>query len=227
MNESESNALITHQIYLVRHGKVDVPAGVCYGQLNCEVSAGFEAEQARLVHYFNKASLLESMAHSSPIIMSSPLKRCDQLAQALKQALDSQSDRTFKTQLYSNDAFKEINFGDWEGQSWQNIGQDNIESWNNDLVDYRFPNGESTRSFDSRVINAWNELKVQLAGEMNSKTVIIITHAGVIRSILSYFLHIPLQHSLLLNIDKLSVSHLKISPQYEALSRCLVINNPL
>lgn len=227
MSESESNALITHQVYLVRHGEVDVPAGVCYGQLNCEVSAGFEAEQARLIHYFNKASLLESMVHSPPIIMSSPLKRCDQLAQALKQALDSQSDRTLKAQLYSNNAFKEINFGDWEGQSWQNIGQDKIESWNNNLVDYRFPNGESARSFDTRVTNAWNELKAQLAGEMNSKTVIIITHAGVIRSILSHFLHIPLQHSLLLNIDKLSVSHLKIIPQYEALSRCLVINNPL
>ena len=227
MSQSESNTLITHQIYLVRHGEVNVPVGVCYGQLNCEVSAGFEAEQARLIDYFTTTSQLESMAHSSPIIISSPLKRCVQLAQTLNQALESQADPTLQAQLHCNDAFKEINFGDWEGQSWQNIGQDKIESWNNDLIDYTFPNGESARSFDARVINAWDELKAQLARETSSKTIIIITHAGVIRSILSHFLHIPLQHSLLLNIDKLSISHLNLYPQFETLSRCMFVNKKL
>jgi len=227
MSQSESNTLITHQIYLVRHGEVNVPVGVCYGQLNCEVSAGFEAEQARLIDYFTNTSQLESMAHSSPIIISSPLKRCVQLAQTLNQALESQADPTLQAQLHCNDAFKEINFGDWEGQSWQNIGQYKIESWNNDLIDYTFPNGESARSFDARVINAWDELKAQLARETSSKTIIIITHAGVIRSILSHFLHIPLQHSLLLNIDKLSISHLNLYPQFETLSRCMFVNKKL
>ncbi|TEW52036.1 alpha-ribazole phosphatase family protein [Psychromonas algicola] len=227
MSQSESNTLITHQIYLVRHGEVNVPVGVCYGQLNCEVSAGFEAEQARLIDYFTNTSQLESLAYSSPIIISSPLKRCVQLAQTLNQALESQADPTLQAQLHCNDAFKEINFGDWEGQSWQNIGQDKIESWNNDLIDYTFPNGESARSFDARVINAWDELKAQLARETSSKTIIIITHAGVIRSILSHFLHIPLQHSLLLNIDKLSISHLNLYPQFETLSRCMFVNKKL
>jgi len=227
MNQSENNTVITHQVYLVRHGEVDVPAGVCYGQFDCAVGIGFEAEKTRLAQYFNDSLLLEKTGNTAPIIISSPLKRCSQLANSLQQALDSHADKTLNTQLHYNDAFKEINFGDWEARSWQSIGQEQIEEWNNDLVDYTFPNGESARSFDTRVIRAWNDLTTQLTSETRSKTVVIITHAGVIRSILSHFLHIPLQHSLLLNIDKLSISHLNLFPQYEDLSRCMFVNKKL
>jgi len=57
--------------------------------------------------------------------------------------------------------------------------------------------------------------------------VIIICHAGVIRSILSIFLQIPLQHSLTLQIDKMSVSSLMLFPNQSALSRCSAINHQL
>jgi len=215
-----------HHIYLIRHGNVDVPKNVCYGQLDCGVALDFNAEQSRLSDYFVEQACLEAPLNASPLIISSPLKRCYLLAQGLKKALASQNSES-NVELQVNGAFKEINFGDWEGRTWEGIGQEKVQCWSDDLLNYVFPKGESTSIFHERVINAWSDLMAQLALEKEAKKVIIIAHAGVIRSILSHFLHIPLQNSLLLNIDKMSASHLNISPQYETLSRCVFINKVL
>ena len=135
-----------------------------------------------------------------------------------------------------NEGFQEINFGDWEGLTWQGIGQQAIQDWSDDLLDYTFKNGESAREFDRRVIQAWDELQSklnevsqvnQLSQGAHSKSVIMICHAGVIRSILSAFLHIPLQHSLSLKIDKMSVSCIDLVPEQAELSRCVGINHLL
>ena len=212
---------LNHHIYLIRHGDVDVPKNVCYGQLDCDVALDFNAEQLRLSDYFAKQACLKT-----PLIISSPLKRCYLLAQGVKKALESQNSGS-NIELQVHDAFKEINFGHWEGRTWESIGQDKIQCWSDDLLHYIFPKGESASIFHERVINAWNDLMAQLALEKAPQKVIIIVHAGVIRSILSHFLHIPLQHSLLLKIDKLSVSHLNVNPQHETLSRCVFVNNLL
>lgn len=132
-----------------------------------------------------------------------------------------------EAELQINKDFQEINFGQWEGRTWQAIGQQPIEEWSNNLLDYNFSNGESAREFDRRVIQAWDKLQHQLSELQQSKTVIIICHAGVVRSILSAFLHIPLQHSLSLKIDKMSVSCLDVIPAQTSLSRCVGINRAL
>ncbi|WP_166372275.1 histidine phosphatase family protein [Psychromonas sp. SA13A] len=257
---STSNAItnvttINHRIFLVRHGDVDVPSGVCYGQLDCAVTSSFNKDLQKLIDYFQTHCLfsdhpqqLQHPHHKDqkldlPIIITSPLQRCAQLAQGLQTYFDNNysgtkdltskgsaskgsalKDSVSKISVQINQNFKEINFGQWEGQSWQSIGQKNIEEWNNDLLHFTFPDGESARSFDRRVINAWQALQQQLAEQTQTQQVIIICHAGVIRSILSDFLQIPLQHSLTLQIDKMSVSSLNLFPNQNALSRCIGIN---
>lgn len=246
---------INHRIFLVRHGDVDVPSGVCYGQLDCAVTSSFNKDLQKLIDYFQTHCLfsehqqqLQHQHHKEqkldlPIIITSPLIRCAQLAEGLQTYFDNNysgpkdltskgsaskssasKDATSKNAVQINQDFKEINFGQWEGQSWQSIGQKNIEEWNNDLLNFTFPDGESARSFDRRVINAWYALQQKLAEKTQSQQVIIICHAGVIRSILSDFLQIPLQHSLTLQIDKMSVSSLNLFPNQNVLSRCTGIN---
>lgn len=246
-------ATLNHRIFLVRHGDVDVPSGVCYGQLDCAVTSSFNKDLQKLIDYFQIHCLFsehqQQLQHHKeqkldlPIIITSPLKRCAQLAQGLQTYFDNNysgtkditskgsaskdsapKDSVSKSSVQINQDFKEINFGEWEGQSWQSIGQKNIEEWNNDLLNFTFPDGESARSFDRRVINAWQALQQKLAEQTQSQPVIIICHAGVIRSILSDFLQIPLQHSLTLQIDKMSVSSLNLFPKQNALSRCTGIN---
>ncbi|MEJ6121871.1 histidine phosphatase family protein [Vibrio sp. 2-Bac 85] len=246
-------ATLNHRIFLVRHGDVDVSPGICYGQLDCSVTSSFNKDLQKLIDYFQTHCLFsdhpQQLQHHKeqkldlPIIITSPLQRCAQLAEGLQTYFDNNysgtkdltskgsaskssasKDATSKSVVQINQDFKEINFGQWEGQSWQSIGQKKIEEWNNDLLNFTFPGGESARSFDRRVINAWHALQQQLAEQTQTQQVIIICHAGVIRSILSDFLQIPLQHSLTLQIDKMSVSSLNLVSNQTTLSRCTGIN---
>jgi len=254
---TSSATIINHRIFLVRHGDVDLPSGVCYGQLDCAVTSSFSKDVQKLINYFQTHCLFPEQQQypqelpyqqelDSPIIITSPLKRCAQLAEGLQAYFDNKysgskdavsKDLTSKASspknipskspVQINQAFKEINFGQWEGLNWQSIGQEKIEEWNNDLLDFTFPDGESASGFDLRVVNAWQILQQQLAQQTKNQQIIIICHAGVIRSILSNFLQIPLQHSLTLQIDKMSVSSLKLFPNQSALSRCIGINHQL
>ena len=269
---TSSATIINHRIFLVRHGDVDLPSGVCYGQLDCAVTSSFSKDVQKLIDYFQTHCLFPEQQQypqelpyqqelDSPIIITSPLKRCAQLAEGLQAYFDnkysgskdavskdavskdpilkdavskdliskasSPKNIPSKSPVQINQAFKEINFGQWEGLSWQSIGQEKIEEWNNDLLNFTFPDGESASGFDQRVVNAWQVLQQQLAQQTKTQQIIIICHAGVIRSILSDFLQIPLQHSLTLQIDKMSVSSLKLFPNQSALSRCIGINHQL
>lgn len=231
-----------YNIYLVRHGDVDIKPGTCYGQLDCAVSHSFDDDLLKLAEYFKSTLSIQvngAEVIEAPFIISSPLTRCLKLAQGLKEYLESPQS---VAKLQVNDAFKEIDFGLWEGESWQNIGQVQIEDWNNNLLDFTFPKGESARRFDLRIVNAWNVLLEKLASQQTNQqqnqkktsqlsiqqqipqTIILIGHAGVIRSILCDFLQIPLQHSLSLNIDKMSISCLNIVPTQIELSRCTGVN---
>jgi len=232
-------ATINHRIFLVRHGDVDVPSGVCYGQLDCAVTSSFNKDVQKLIDYFQTHCLFPEYQHQQhhqqkrdlPIIITSPLKRCVQLAEGLQAHFDNDDSAANKVSLKSpvqiNHAFKEISFGQWEGKSWGTIGQKSIEEWNNNLLDFTFPGGESARGFNLRVVNAWRALQQQLTQQTKTQQVIIICHAGVIRSILSDFLQIPLQHSLTLQVDKMSVSSLNLFSKQNALSRCTGINQQL
>ena len=265
---TNNKPLITHHIYLVRHGDVDVAADICYGQLDCAVTQSFDADLLTLTDYFKtklatdseSGNLKNNLTVQNPLLISSPLTRCLALAEGLlsnlnqevskhlqidieqgkkvqvKKAQENQSQlneaqinqsQVNEAELQINKDFQEINFGQWEGLTWQTIGQLPIEEWSNNLLDYAFPNGESAREFHCRVIQAWDRLQQQLSELQQSKTVIIICHAGVVRSILSAFLHIPLQHSLSLKIDKMSVSCLDVIPAQRSLSRCVGINHAL
>ena len=272
----DNKPLAIHKIYLVRHGDVNVPSDICYGQLDCAVTDSFDGDLLKLTSYVKTNVMDKLKVNEVPLIISSPLTRCLALAEGLKLNLElelefhpekelkvsehSQGAFFNPIELQINEGFQEINFGDWEGLTWQDIGQQAIQNWSDDLLDYTFKNGESARNFDHRVIQAWDELQSKLSGlnqvnslgnlnsldnlnslnslnklnnlnqasqEQQSKTIIIICHAGVIRSILSAFLHIPLQHSLSLKIDKMSVSSIDLVPAQAELSRCVGVNHLL
>ena len=215
---------LMHHVYLVRHGDVALSSDICYGQLDCAVASSFDVDLAKLVDYF-QLKLVDKTKGSGESkglkMISSPLTRCYQLASGLSKGLNKRGN------LALNDDFKEIHFGRWEGLTWQSIGQNKIEEWNENPFDYQFPDGESARSFDRRVIAAWKQLNNALAELKQPQDIIIVCHAGVIRSIVSYFLHIPLEQSLSVTIDKMSVSCINVVPKCSSLSRCVGLNQPI
>ena len=109
---------------------------------------------------------------------TSPLQRCKKLTQHL-------------TSNYIEDnQLMELNFGDWENKSWNELDKDLVNIWMNDFVNIKTPNGENYLDLHQRTITF---LETLLTTNYNS--VCIITHAGNIRSFISWILDLPLENS--------------------------------
>jgi alpha-ribazole phosphatase len=165
------------EIYLIRHTEVIGSKSICYGQSNPPLADTFSEEaaalKAKLPAYFDA-------------IYSSPLLRCKLLAEEL-----GYQDVQFKA------ALMEVNFGTWEGKTWSEIPQSELDPWMSDFVNIAPPEGESLITMYKRIIIFLENLRKQ-----PHKKVLLISHAGVIRNIISYILNIPLD-----NIFKLSIGH--------------------
>lgn len=126
-------------------------------------------------------------------VISSPLKRCADFA--------TQLGETHELELHIEPRLTEIDFGDWEGLTSQQIMAVNPERltqyWNDPNI-VTPPNGEALANFKSRVTTAWNKLIIQHAST-NKKHLLVVTHGGSLRMILSHVLNMP--ETALFNID--------------------------
>ena len=148
------------KLWLVRHAQPLVASGVCYGAL--DVAADAQATQVAAL----------ALAQALPLgiaIRTSPLQRCERLTQALR---GLRPDLTHNTCVDARLA--EMDFGRWEGQRWDAIGQPALEAWTNDFAQHRPGGGESVQMFMQRVAAAWDAVGTQ--------PTLWITHAGVARA---------------------------------------------
>ena len=157
------------EIYLVRHTETVCEKGICYGQADVALREPYLQEFEEIKQ--------QLPLHEKITIFSSPLKRCTQLADFL-------SDGDFQTDA----RLMEMHFGDWELQSWDEIPKEPLNQWMEDFVSIQVPNGESFVLLYDRVRSFIEDLK-----RKNIKKVLIITHAGVIRSFLCYQQNLQLQ----------------------------------
>jgi alpha-ribazole phosphatase len=186
------------EIYLVRHTTPEVASGICYGQTDLDVAASFE-EESKLLH--------EKLKHiTNPTIYSSPLQRCLKLATSSAKVLNP-SEFNHST-INQDDRLKELHFGDWEMQAWNEIPQGLIEIWAEDHVMKKPPNGESFHQLFLRVKAFLEEISVGKAG--SGESVILFTHAGVIRAFTGYALGLPLINAFRLHVDYASVTKIII-----------------
>jgi alpha-ribazole phosphatase len=147
-------------LWLVRHATPLVEAGICYGRQDVAADGGATADCAKAL-----AEILPSNIR----IISSPLQRCEQLAQALH---GLRPDLAYKT----DPRLQEMNFGNWEGRAWQNIAPSELQAWTDGFAHHAVGgNGESTMQVMARVADAFDELQ-------GSGDTLWITHAGVIRA---------------------------------------------
>ena len=161
-------------IYLIRHTKPDVPDGTCYGQSDIEVKeAEFKLTVSRIEQKidFNKIEK----------VYTSPLKRCSLLAHSLM---------TERSEVITDVRIKELDFGKWELKKWEDIDSGELERWGNNFVYDRVPAGESNMDLYNRISEFWDEIL-----EEDAETLAIVTHGGVIKSLLSKILEMPLEKS--------------------------------
>jgi alpha-ribazole phosphatase len=179
------------EIYLIRHTAVLNPGKLCYGQSDIPLSPDWKQ------HFDILKQKLGQQIEDS-IFYSSPYKRCTQLAGFL-------SDK--KSQI--DERLSEMHFGEWEQCAWTDIDQSVLNLWMADFVNYTVPGGENFETMHARCSQFWDELIAQPIPKA-----VIITHAGVIRSILAYVLNIPLYKVFSLEIDYSSVTKITVNKQH-------------
>ena len=122
-------------------------------------------------------------------IATSPMKRCFEFANYFSNKSD--------TPLKVVDGFKEIGFGDWEGKTIFDIGQQNVNNFKKDPIKNKVNNSEEIGHFCDRVIESYHEI---IHSFPNSCRILIIAHAGVIRVILSEERNSPYNEMFNINI---------------------------
>lgn len=174
------------KILLIRHTRVAVPRGICYGDSNIELATTFKEDIL---------AATSKVTWDDYALFSSPLSRCHQLAAALNK------------EIIFDDRLKELNYGDWENIPWEQIEQVALKQWKGDIGANKAPNGESFNDMRSRCIAFYDELQ-----KSNYENVVIVSHGGWIRTLIASILGFPMQNLFRLNIDYGSASLIETDP---------------
>ncbi|MDH5358153.1 MAG: alpha-ribazole phosphatase family protein [Gammaproteobacteria bacterium] len=142
-------------------------------------------------------------------VVTSPLQRCH----AFSEELSSQ----FNLPLSIEPRFKEISFGEWDGQLLSELyngehADKMMKFWQNP-AEHSAPEGEHYHDFERRVMTAWQALLDSLTTE-TSHHCLLVTHGGVIRAILRNLLGFPTDN------------FFRIAVPYGCLSRIKIYQNP-
>lgn len=132
-------------------------------------------------------------------IVCSPMLRCHAFAEALAQQLE--------LPLRVDDGWREMSFGDWEGQLRDELFAregERIAAFYQDPVKQPPPNGEAADQLQLRVVTAYQKILAQASGQR----VLVVTHGGVIRALLAHVLSMPLDRMFTLDVPYACLSGL-------------------
>lgn len=155
-----------NDLLFVRHAETDM-AGTFCGQSDPPVNAAGHAQTGVLLRSLR--------GQSFDAVYTSDLRRARITAAALADF--------FSIACITRCALREIHFGAWEGLAWREIESLDpayARQWIEAYPNLSAPGGESFRSFEARV-NA--EIEYILC-QRDHRRVLVVTHAGVMRSIL-------------------------------------------
>lgn len=169
-------------LYLLRHPRVAVAPGICYGRSDVALAEDPAAIAARL-----RTQLPADLA-----IVSSPSSRCLRLAEALGPC--------------DTDArLMEIDFGEWELARYDDIPRSLIDAWAAAPLHFRPPGGETAAEMAARATAAARDWRARTA----PRPLLIVSHGGPLRAIAGQarqlapadWLHLPFDHAELRPLD--------------------------
>ncbi len=183
---------MSERLLMIRHGESeDRYKGRYIGKTDAALSAVGQKQAAAL------AAPLSRFGGAS--FFSSPLGRARQTAE-----LATGGNR----RLESDANLREIDFGLWEGMSFEEIAAAypaQVVKWAARGEDFTFPEGESTEDFRKRIETAADRIVSDPAG-----TTVVFTHGGVIRFLICHFLGLPERFHLSFDIKPASLSEILI-----------------
>lgn|SRR5574344_89675 len=156
------------KVYIVRHGETMVNASnKLQGRINCGLTEEGLKQCIELRKKFEGIKI--------DLILSSPLDRCKQTAEALS---DGKIPIKYTDKLLGRD------HGEFTGMHRDAI---NFEEYWNYYLNKQYIKAESVQDLYNRAKDVLLELK----SEYDDKNVIIVTHSGIIRVLYYYFNGIP------------------------------------
>jgi len=165
------------RLLLVRHPRPAVPVGWCYGATDVPIDDAHLDE------------LLETLPPRLPrhaLLYSSPLSRCLRLARGLEAR--GFGPATVDARL------REMDFGRWEGRTWSEVPRAEIDAWRDDLERRAPPGGEPLAALAARARAFLDALPAE-------RDAIVVTHAGVVRTLVRAVRGLPLSEFGALRID--------------------------
>jgi len=173
------------KILLLRHGAIETGGAEkrLVGQSDLPLS---DAGRQQVRHWKSHLSAMASLT-----IITSDLERCQETARII--AAREQSIETVA-------AWREIDLGQWDGRRVAEIKRrwpDAYRQRGQDMAGFRPPGGESFLDLQRRVVPAF-----EAALQRPEKTLLIVTHAGVIRMLLCHILGMPVE-----NLFRIALGH--------------------
>jgi alpha-ribazole phosphatase len=188
------------ELILLRHGETDLNReGVYCGWTDAELNEKGMKDAQKL------GVMLASEDIAS--IHSSDLKRARKTAEIVRQG--------HAPEVRFHEGLREMDFGLWEQKSFAEIDRmfpDKSGQWKQDWVDFQVPGGESGRVFFRRVLDALEPIT-----DRESGTILLVTHGGPIRCILSHYLCGGMDGFWRFKIDPGSMSRISVKNDFAVL----------
>ncbi|MBB4380473.1 histidine phosphatase family protein [Bradyrhizobium sp. SBR1B] len=176
-------------IHLVRHGHHALLGHTLCGRMNGVTLDDIGCEEV--------AHCATNVSPQPALIQSSPQRRCMQSASILA--------AHFGSPIEIVPALDELDYGEWTGRSFEELGRDPRWSrWNRRRGSTRPPGGESMRSLQKRVVDHLEQLR----NDHSTGAVIAVSHAEPIRAALLHYARRRLDDFLSIEIDPSSISTL-------------------
>jgi alpha-ribazole phosphatase len=155
------------RVLFIRHAETEMAGRYC-GHSDPDLNTQGRAQLRELAQL-----LAEEMLDT---VYSSDLRRATSTAQAI--AAGKNIPRVLRP------ALREIDFGDWEGMSWEEIERldpEYAQKWVNSYPHLPAPSGESFQEFERRVLAEVGHLINRSPGP-----IAVVTHGGVLRVVLRH-----------------------------------------
>ena len=179
------------QLYLIRHAPTTAPQGSLAGSSDLPLSG---EGVARLASVSKKLTGVDSW-------FCSPMLRTRQTLEIIEQ-----KGCTIDGVHYDN-RLREMDFGRWELKTFADIAAlepDRVNDMEN-YLDFVFPQGERVADFIDRV-----QEMLQLFSASNNDRIAVVTHGGIIRTMICLALNICPSNYLLFTVDYASLSILEM-----------------
>jgi broad specificity phosphatase PhoE len=180
------------KITIVRHGQTEYnKTYTLQGTLDVPLNEEGKAQAEKLSNFLKDYPFTH--------VYTSPLSRAYETAKAINQV--------HQLDLNVVDDLREIELGRWEGLTWKRVMDEDKETYD------RFEDDDETLEFDGEIIPKFHARAVDaflkiVNNHDDLDNLLLVTHGGVIRAIVTHVLNIDREHRRNFSIENTSITEI-------------------